>query len=83
MNIYKNIIEKSKNNESCSRDIQDHLREKEKEKWIQQYASRILKIWHQRQAPLGATFDYIIQIKAQLVHFYDDPLKKMFIELSY
>lgn len=55
----------------------------DKEKWLQKYASRILMIWSQWQSPLGVTRNYTNKIKTDLVSFYDDPLKRMFIEATY
>jgi len=57
--------------------------EKDKEKWLQKYASRILTHWSQWQTPLGIACDYIDKIKKDLVRFYDDPLKRLFIEATY
>jgi hypothetical protein len=54
-----------------------------KEKWLQKYASRILTIWSQWQTPLGVTCNYTDKIKSDLVSFYDDPLKRLFIEATY
>ena len=54
-----------------------------KEKWLQKYASRILMIWSQWQTPLGVTCNYTDKIKSDLVGFYDDPLKRLFIEATY
>jgi hypothetical protein len=54
-----------------------------KEKWLQEYASRILMVWSQWQTSLGVTPAYTDRIKTDLVRFYDDPLKKMFIEATY
>ena len=54
-----------------------------KEKWLQKYASRILAYWSQWQTPLGVTCDYTDKIKNDLSRFYDDPLKKLFIEATY
>jgi hypothetical protein len=54
-----------------------------KEKWLQKYASRILMVWSKWQPPLGVTSNYRDKIKTDLVGFYDDPLKRMFIETTY
>jgi hypothetical protein len=54
-----------------------------KEKWLQKYASRILMVWSQWQTPLGVAPAYTDRIKMDLVRFYDDPLKRMFIETTY
>ena len=54
-----------------------------KEKWLETYASRILARWSQWQTPLGVAYAYTNQIKTDLCRFYDNPLKKMFIEATY
>lgn len=54
-----------------------------KEEWIQHYAVRILRLWLQWQTPLGVARDYVEQLKKDLAEFYDEPLKKMFIEAAY
>ena len=54
-----------------------------KEKWLQKYASRILMAWSQWQTPLGVASAYTDRIKMDLARFYDDPLKRMFIETTY
>ena len=54
-----------------------------KEKWLQKYASRILTVWSQWQTPLGVAPAYTDRIKKDLVRFYNDPLKRMFIETTY
>jgi len=57
--------------------------ERAKEMWLQKYASRILKIWGRWQTPLGVAPAYTDRVKQDLVRFYEDPLKRMFIEASY
>ena len=54
-----------------------------KEKWLQHYASRILQLWSHWQTPLGVACAYTDKIKTDLGRFYDDPLKRMFIEATY
>lgn len=54
-----------------------------KEEWIQHYAEQALRFWLQWQTPLGVARDYMEQIKEDLAKFYDEPLKKMFIEATY
>jgi hypothetical protein len=54
-----------------------------KEQWIQQYSTRMLKLWRGWQTSLGVTRSYIEQIKRDLSDSYDDPLKKNFIEATY
>ena len=64
-------------------DTQRQISATDKERWLQKYASRILMVWSQWQSPLGVTRNYTNKIKLDLVSFYDDPLKKMFIEATY
>jgi hypothetical protein len=52
-------------------------------KWLQKYSRRLLRLWRQRQTPLGIAPVYIGQIEKDLARFYDDPLKRMFIETTY
>jgi len=40
-------------------------------------------VWTQWQTPLGVAPAYTTYITADLAQFYDDPLKRMFIETSY
>jgi len=59
------------------------MREAHREKWLQRYAYRILMVWSHRQTPLGVAGAYMHKIKMDLGRFYDDPLKRMFIETTY
>ena len=54
-----------------------------KKKWLRKYSRRLLRHWLQRQTPLGVSPVYIGQIEKDLARFYDDPLKRMFIETTY
>ena len=54
-----------------------------KDEWIQHYAKRIYSFWFQWQTPLGIAYKYVEQIKKDLMKFYDDPLKRTFIEATY
>jgi hypothetical protein len=54
-----------------------------KRKWLEKYSRRLLRLWRQRQTPLGVTPVYIGQIEKDLARFYDDPLKRRFIETTY
>ena len=54
-----------------------------KRKWLQKYSRRLLRLWRQRQTPLGVPPVYIGQIEKDLARFYDDPLKRTFIETTY
>jgi len=62
---------------------QKSMREAHKEKWLQKYAYRILMVWSHWQTPLGVAGAYMNKIKMDLGRFYDDPLKRMFIEATY
>ena len=55
----------------------------DRERWIQKYAVRILNRYRHRQTPLGVATAYTTRLKADLIAFYDDPLKRMFVEASY
>ena len=57
--------------------------EKDKEQWLQKYSSRILQLWSQWQSSLGIASSYMVQIKTELAGYYDNPLKRMFIESTY
>lgn len=59
------------------------MRDIQKERWLQKYASRILTVWSRWQTPLGVAYAYSNKIKMDLGRFYDDPLKRMFIEATY
>ena len=82
--ITQKEISSSKNHLTADSHVhQRPILDKNKEKWLQKYASRILMVWSQWQSPLGITRNYTNKIKTDLVSFYDDPLKRMFIEMSY
>ena len=83
MNTYKKIIDESHNRNGSSQNMEKQLREINKEKWLCKYASRILQLWSKWHTPLGIANVYTVEIKEYLANFYDDPLKKMFIESSY
>jgi hypothetical protein len=51
--------------------------------WVQKYSYRMLKLWLQRQSPLGIARTYIEQIEKDLAEYYDEPLKRIFIETTY
>jgi hypothetical protein len=57
--------------------------EPSKDEWIQYHAKRIHTFWLQWQTPLGIAYKYVEQIKKDLAKFYDDPLKRNFIETTY
>ena len=54
-----------------------------REGWIEEYAGRILELYMRWQTPLGVAQAYTGKIKEDLAGFYDDPLKRMFIEATY
>ncbi len=66
-----------------SRDHPKPIQDTHKETWLQEYASRILVVWSQWQTPLGVACAYTDKIKMDLGRFYDDPLKRLFIEATY
>ena len=61
----------------------ESMRDTHKEKWLQEYAFRILMVWSHWQTPLGVAGAYVHKIKMDLGRFYDDPLKRMLIEATY
>ena len=83
MNTQKGISRNENHLTVDSHNLQSSTSDSNKEKWLQKYASRILMVWSQWQSPLGVTCNYTDKIKTDLVSFYDDPLKRMFIEASY
>ena len=54
-----------------------------KQQWLQKYSRRLLGQWLQWQTPLGVARAYAERIKAELAEFYEDPLKRTFIEATY
>jgi hypothetical protein len=54
-----------------------------KEQWLQQYSLRLFKLWTQWKTPLGVANSYAQQIRKDLAKFYQDPLKRRFIENTY
>jgi hypothetical protein len=54
-----------------------------KDKWLQKYSHQILRLWLQRQTPFGITSTYTAQIEEDLAEFYEEPLKRKFIETTY
>jgi hypothetical protein len=51
--------------------------------WLQEYSRRLLGHWLQWQTPLGVALAYAEQIERDLAAFYEDPLKRLFIETTY
>lgn len=76
------IMDRHNNYSSANRKITSKL-QRRKEKWIQKYAERILKLWSQWQTPLGVSVKYVEHIKQDLTEYYEVPLKKRFIESTY
>ena len=66
-----------------SNDLQPMGSALDKERWSQKYAVRMLSRYLPWQTPLGIASEYLIQLRQDLVAFYDDPLKRIFIETSY
>jgi len=83
MNTQKEISCTCDRLDTGSYDHRNSRRDTHKERWLQEYASRILMVWTQWQTPLGVAPAYTTYITADLAQFYDDPLKRMFIETSY
>lgn len=54
-----------------------------KKRWIQKYSHRLLRLWLRWQTPLGIACTYAEQIEKDLADFYDEPLKRIFIETTY
>jgi len=54
-----------------------------KEGWTREYAKRILKHFMKWETSLGVAPAYINKIQKDLTSFYDDPLKRLFIEATY
>ena len=55
----------------------------DKRKWIHKYSHRLLKLWMRWQSPLGVAPAYTEQIEEELAKYYDEPLKRIFIETTY
>jgi len=54
-----------------------------KDKWLQKYSHQLLRLWLQRQTPFGVACTYRAQIKEDLGDFYEEALKRKFIEKTY
>jgi len=54
-----------------------------RDKWIHIYSLNLLRLWLQQQPPFDIAFTYTAQIKEDLADFYEDPLKRKFIEATY
>lgn len=51
--------------------------------WVQRYADQMFALWLARQTCLGVARQYIERLRADLGQYYEDPLKKTFIETTY
>ena len=67
---------------SMSKEV-DNKTTSSKNEWAHHHATKIHAFWLQWQSPLGIAYNYIEQIKNDLMEFYDDPLKRTFIETTY
>ena len=83
MNTQENSSRTEHRSGTCSPDSRRTESNTTKEKWLQSYASRMLKVWSQWQTPLGVASAYAERIKQDLARFYDDPLMRTFVEASY
>jgi hypothetical protein len=54
-----------------------------KQEWIARYAKKILRRWQGFESPFGISQNYVSEIRAQLMSFYEIPEERSFIELSY
>lgn len=54
-----------------------------KQEWLEKHSHCLLEQWLQWQTPLGIAYAYAGQIKEDIAEFYEDPLKRMFIEATY
>lgn len=54
-----------------------------KNDWVQRYADRVFALWLSRQTCLGVARQYIERLRADLGRYYEDPLKRTFIETTY
>jgi hypothetical protein len=83
MNPQKETSHTDNSLDTSSHNHQESMRDTQKERWLQKYASRILMVWSHWQTPLGVACAHTHKIKMDLGRFYDDPLKRMFIEATY
>lgn len=54
-----------------------------KERWAQHYANRVYRRLVRRQTCLGVSSAYPVRLSRDLARWYDDPLKRTFIEATY
>ena len=83
MNTQRETLHIDNNFDASPQNHQRSIRDAQKERWLQKYASRILMALSHWQTPLGVACAYTHKIKRDLGRFYDDPLKRMFIEATY
>lgn len=83
MKIQKETYLTKNRYDADSNEFRNRIKDNQKEMWLQKYAFRILKAWSKLHTPLGVAPCYINRIKKDLVRFYDDPLKRLFIEATY
>jgi hypothetical protein len=83
MKTRKETLHTDNSFDTSSHNRQESIPDTQKERWLQKYASRILMAWSHWQTPLGVAYTYTHKIKMDLGRFYDDPLKRMFIEATY
>jgi hypothetical protein len=57
--------------------------EAKKQTWLRRYSRRLLGEWSRWETPLGVACDYADQIRKDMAGFYEDPLKRTFIEATY
>jgi 2-keto-4-pentenoate hydratase/2-oxohepta-3-ene-1,7-dioic acid hydratase in catechol pathway len=54
-----------------------------KKKWVKKYSHRLIRLWLRQQTPFCVARAYAEHIKECLTEFYEDPLKRTFIETTY
>ena len=54
-----------------------------RDNWVNKYSLRLLKLWLQQPTPFDIACTYTVQIKEDIADFYEDPLKRKFIEETY
>jgi len=83
MNMHTRTIDRNDHVASPSNGSNGATPGVKRENWTQKYAVRILKLWLKWETPLGIAQSYAAKIRNDLASFYDDPLKRMFIEATY
>ena len=54
-----------------------------KEEWLKHYSDQIFSLWLRWQTPLGISHLYIERVMQELSEYYNEPLKRKFIEATY